>query len=156
MEGPVIARFNALPPGIRQFAGYLLIGGFTTTLNLALFAAMVATFDWRSGLAATLASTASYVATSVLAYVLNSRIAFRAEHAGDSTGTMTRFAVTFASSAAASALVFSAVHALAGESSTGLALAEVVSIATVIAWNFTLLRLWVFAPARTNGTARAS
>lgn len=152
----MLTRFNALPSGLRQFAGYFLIGGFTTSLDLLLFAAMVAAFDWQGGLSATLASTASYVATSIVAYVLNSRIAFRAEHAGDSRATMTRFAFTFASSAAASALVFSGVHALAGESSVGLALAEGVSIATVIAWNFTLLRLWVFAPPRSDGAARAS
>ena len=151
----MLTRFNALPPGVRQFAGYLVIGGSTTSLNLVLFAAMVSVFDWRSGLAATLASTAAYVATSVLAYVLNSRIAFRQQHAGDSAGTMARFAATFASSAGVSALVFSGVHALSGESSRALALAQGTSIVTVIAWNFTLLRLWVFAPARTGATAHA-
>ena len=148
-------RFNALPPGIRQLAGYLVIGGFTTSLNLVLFAAMVSAFGWRSGLAATFASTTAYVVTSVLAYLLNSRIAFRGQHAGDSAATMTRFAATFASSAGVSALVFSGVHALAGESSRALAVTQGASIVTVIVWNFTLLRLWVFAPARTGATAHA-
>lgn len=151
----MLTRFNALPSGVRQFASYLVIGGFTTSLNLVLFAAMVSAFDWRSGIAATSASTTAYVVTSLLAYVLNSRIAFRGQHAGDSAGTMTRFAATFASSAGVSALVFSGVHALAGESSRALAVAQGTSIVTVIVWNFTLLRLWVFAPARTGATAHA-
>lgn len=154
-EEPVLTRFDALPPTIRQFTGYLLIGGFTTSLNLALFVAMVSAFGWRNGFAATFASTTAYVVTSFLAYLLNSRIAFREHHAGDSAGTVTRFAATFASSAGVSALVFSGAHALAGNSSAALALAQGTSIATVIAWNFTLLRLWVFAPARTGATAHA-
>lgn len=148
-------RFEALPPGFRQFAGYLAIGGFTTSLNLLLFAGMVSAFGWRNGLAATAASTTAYVVTSVLAYVLNSRIAFRGHHAGDSAGTITRFATTFASSAGVSALVFSGVHAVAGKSSMALAVAQGASIATVIVWNFTLLRRWVFAPARTGSAAHA-
>lgn len=148
-------RFNALPPGVRQFAGYLAIGGFTTSLNLLLFAGMVWVFGWRNGFTATAASTAAYVVTSVLAYLLNSRIAFRELHAGDSAGTMTRFATTFASSAGVSALVFTGIHALAGESSRALAVAQGASILTVIVWNFTLLRLWVFAPARTGSPAHA-
>lgn len=152
-EEPVLKRFNALPPGIRQLTGYLAIGGFTTSLNLALFAAMVAAFGWRSGFAATFASTAAYAVTSALAYLLNSRVAFREHHSGDSAGTVTRFAATFASSAGVSALVFSGVHVLAGDSSGALALAQGMSIATVIIWNFTLLRLWVFAPERTRATA---
>lgn len=151
----MLTRFNALPPGVRQFVGYLAIGGFTTSLNLLLFAAIVSAFDWRSGPAATLASTTAYVAPAALAYALNSRIAFRAQHAADSAGTMARFAATFASSAGVSALVFSGVHALAGESSRALAVAQGASIVTVIAWNFTLLRLWVFAPARTGTAAHA-
>ena len=151
----MLTRFNALPPGIRQFVGYLLIGGFTTSLNLLLFAAMVSSFGWRNGIAATSASTMAYVVTSVLAYVLNSRVAFRKQHVGDSAGAMTRFAATFASSAGVSALVFSGVHALAGDSSRALAAAQGASIATVIVWNFTLLRLWVFAPARAETTAHA-
>jgi len=148
-------RFHALPPTVRQFTGYILIGGLTTSLNLVLFAAMVSALDWRSGFAATLASTTAYIVTSALAYVLNSRIAFREHHAGDSAETVTRFVATFASSAGVSALVFSGVHALAGDSSRALALAQGTSIATVIVWNFTLLRLWVFAPARTGATAHA-
>lgn len=151
----MLARFNTLPSTVRQLVGYLVIGGFTTSLNLVLFAGAVAAFDWRSGTEATLTSTAAYVLTSVLAYFLNSRIAFRDQHSGDSAGTMTRFALTFASSAAVSALVFRTVHAIAGESSIGLALAEVTSIGTVIVWNFTFLRLWVFAPARKNEAAHA-
>lgn len=150
----MLTRLNTLP-GLRQFIGYLVIGGFTTSLNLALFAAMVAAFGWRNGLAATLASTAAYVATSVLAYVLNSRFTFHHQHTGDSAGTVTRFAATFASSAAVSALVFSGVNALAGESSMALALAQGTSIATVIVWNFTLLRLWVFATPHTEAAAHA-
>lgn len=148
-------RFNALPPGVRQFAGYVVIGGVTTSLNLFLFAAMVSLFGWRNGLAATAASTIAYVVTSALAYVLNSRIAFRRQHAGDSAAAMTRFATTFASSAGVSALVFSGVHALAGDSSRALAVAQGASILTVIVWNFTLLRMWVFAPARTGSAAHA-
>lgn len=148
-------RFTVLPLAVRQLVGYLLIGGFTTSLNFVLFAAMVAAFGWRSGLPATAASTAAYVATSVLAYVLNSRFAFQGQHSGDSAGTVTRFAVTFASSAAVSALVFSGVNALAGESSIALALAQAASIATVIVWNFTLLRLWVFATPPTEAAAHA-
>lgn len=151
----MVTRFNALSPVVRQLVGYLFVGGLTTSLNLLLFAAMVSTLGWRSGAAATSASTTAYVVTSVLAYVLNSRIAFRRQHAGDSAGTVTRFAATFASSAGVSALVFSGVHALAGESSRALAAAQGASIATVIVWNFTLLRLWVFAPARTGATAHA-
>lgn len=151
----MLARFNTLPPTVRQLTAYLLIGGFTTSLNFVLFAAAIAAFDWRSGTGATLTSTAAYVITSVLAYFLNSRIAFRDQHAGDSAGTMTRFALTFASSAAVSAAVFRAVHSLGGESTTGLALAEVVSIGTVIVWNFTFLRLWVFAPVRKREVAHA-
>ena len=151
----MLTRFNALPAGIRQFVGYLLIGGLTTSLNLLLFAAMVSAFGWRRGVAATFASTTAYVVTSVLAYVLNSRVAFRRQHSGDSRGTVTRFAATFASSAGVSALVFSGVHALAGDSSRALAVAQGVSIATVIAWNFTLLRLWVFAPARMGAATHA-
>ena len=148
-------RFTALPPTARQFVGYLLIGGFTTSLNLALFATMVAIFGWRSGLPATAASTGAYVATSVLAYVLNSRFAFQAQHTGDSAGTVTRFAATFTSSAVASALVFSSVNALAGESSMALAVAQGASIAIVIVWNFTLLRLWVFATPHTEAASHA-
>lgn len=151
----MFARFSALPPAIRQLVGYLLIGGFTTSLNFVLFAAAVAAFDWRSGTEATLTSTAAYVVTSVLAYFLNSRIAFRDAHPGDSAATMTRFALTFASSAAVAAGVFHTVHAIAGESSLGLALAEVTSIGTVIIWNFTFLRLWVFSPARKSEAAHA-
>lgn len=148
-------RFTALPLTLRQFVGYLLIGGFTTSLNFALFATMVATVGWRSGLPATAASTGAYVATSVLAYVLNSRFAFQAQHTGDSADTVTRFAATFTSSAVVSALVFSGMNALAGESSIALAFAQGASIATVIVWNFTLLRLWVFAAPDTEAAAHA-
>lgn len=151
----MLTRFNTLPPGIRQFVGYLAIGGLTTSLNLALFGAMVSTFGWRSGVAATSASTTAYVVNSVLAYVLNSRVAFRGQHVGDSRGTVTRFAVTFASSAGVSALVFLIVHTVAGDSSRALATAQGASIATVIIWNFTLLRLWVFVPEQTGATAHA-
>ena len=149
------ARFTALPLGVRQLVGYLVIGTLTTSLNFVLFAAVVAAFGWRSGLPATAASTGAYVATSVLAYILNSRFAFQSQHTGDSAGTVTRFAATFASSAAVSALVFSGVNALAGESSVALAMAQGASIATVIVWNFTLLRLWVFATPHTEAAAHA-
>lgn len=152
----VLTRYQALAPGVRQFVGYLAIGAFTTSLNFVLFAAMVASLGWRDGLPATVASTTAYVATSVIAYVLNSRIAFRSSPARDSGAAMARFAATFASSAGVSALVFSTVNALAGESSRALAAAQAASIATVIAWNFTLLRLWVFTPGPSDGAARAS
>ncbi len=148
-------RFTALPPTARQFVGYLLIGGFTTSLNFALFATMVAAFGWRSSLPATAASTGAYVATSALAYVLNSRFAFQAQHTSDSASTVTRFAATFASSAAVSALVFASVNAFAGESSIALVVAQGASIALVIVWNFTLLRLWVFATPHTEAAAHA-
>lgn len=150
-----MTRFNTLPPSARQFVGYLAIGGLTTSLNFALFAAIVSASGWRSGAAATFASTTAYAVTSALAYVLNSRIAFRGQHARDSASTVLRFALTFASSAAISALVFSATQAVAGDSSRALALAQGTSIATVIVWNFTLLRVWVFAPARAKATVRA-
>jgi putative flippase GtrA len=151
----MLARFNVLPPAVRQLVGYLVIGAFTTSLNLVLFAGMVSAFGWRSGAAATAASTTAYVLTSLLAYVLNSRIAFRDRHAGDSAATMTRFAVTFGSSAGVSALVFSGVHAVAGDSSPALAAAQVAAIVTVIVWNFTLLRLWVFTHTGESAAAHA-
>lgn len=147
-------RLHALPAGVRQLAGYLVIGAFTTSLNLVLFAGMVSAFGWRHGARATGASTAAYVLTSLLAYVLNSRIAFRDRHTGDSPATVARFAATFGSSAGASALVFTGVHAVAGDSSPALAVAQVAAIGTVIVWNFTLLRVWVFTHAA-EGAAHA-
>jgi putative flippase GtrA len=137
----------ALPLSVRQFVAYILIGGVTTSLNFLAFEAAVLLLDLRSGRAPLVASVIAYVATSVLAYFLNSRIAFRAQHAGDSASVLLRFATTFGSSAALSALVFSAVRRAAGSDALGLTLAEVVSIGAAIAWNFTLLRAWVF-PAR--------
>jgi putative flippase GtrA len=84
----------------------------------------------------------------MLAYVLNFRIAFRAQHRGDSPATLARFAATFASSALLSAIVFSLVRLLLALMLPGSALVLVgargASIVTVIIWNFTLLRLWVF------------
>jgi len=80
-------------------------GAATTSLDAVLFGALVAALDWREGVMPVVASTLSYGTASVIAYVLNTRIAFRARHTGDSLATVMRFAGTFA---AASAIAFAA------------------------------------------------
>lgn len=141
-------RVDGLPPVARQFVAYGTIGAGTTTFDAAFFAVLVATFGWRDGVMPTVASTTSYMTAATIAYVLNSRIAFRAQHQGDSIGTMTRFAATFFSSALLAAGVFAAAHALLGSSNVALMASKGVAIVTIIIWNFTLLRLWVFRAGR--------
>jgi len=149
----VLARFESIPASARQFIAYAVIGAGTTSLDALLFAIIVSVAGWRDDARSVLASTLSYGTASVIAYFLNSRIAFRDQHRGDDASTLARFAATFASSALLSALVFSLVRialaaalpALGLEGSTlPLAGAKIASIVTVIIWNFTLLRLWVF------------
>ena len=137
-------RADALPPVVRQFVAYGTIGAGTTTFDAAFFALLIATFGWREGVMPTVASTASYMTAASIAYVLNSRIAFRAQHPGDSLATMTRFAVTFGSSALLAAGVFALAHALLGSTNTALMASKGIAIVTIIIWNFTFLRLWVF------------
>lgn len=153
------ARFAAVPEPVRQFLAYATIGAGTTTLDAALFALIATAADWRDDGRAVIASTLSYGTASVIAYVLNSRIAFRSRHRGDNAGTLIRFAATFASSALLSAVVFSLVRwLLAGvfEGSTvPLTGAKGASIVTVIIWNFALLRLWVFRAASAPGATDA-
>jgi putative flippase GtrA len=135
---------DALPPIVRQFVAYGTIGAGTTTFDAAFFALLVTTFDWREGVMPTVASTGSYMTAAAIAYVLNSRIAFRAQHRGDSVGTMTRFALTFASSALLAAGVFALAHTILGGATSALMASKGIAIVTIIIWNFTLLRLWVF------------
>lgn len=148
-------RFDSLPLGVRQFLAYATIGALTTSFDAAFFAGMVAAFGWREGVAPVAASTGSYATASAIAYVLNSRIAFRAAHRGDSVGTIGKFAATFLSSALLAAAVFAGVHALLGSSSLSLAAAKGLSILTIIIWNFTFLRLWVFRHPLVEATADA-
>lgn len=154
----MLTRWLMLPPTLREFLAYAVIGAATTSLDAVLFGALVAALDWREGVMPVVASTLSYGTASVIAYVLNTRIAFRARHTGDSLATVMRFAGTFAASALLSAAVFSLVHAAAAltlQDDLALGLAKAASIATVIAWNFTLLRRWVFpTPGTAVGNAR--
>lgn len=143
---------EGLPPVVRQFAAYGTIGAGTTTFDAAFFALLVTAFDWREGVMPTVASTGSYMTAAAIAYVLNSRIAFRAQHRGDSAGTILRFALTFASSAVLAAAVFAGAHAILGSSTAALMAAKGIAIFTIIIWNFSLLRLWVFR-ARDERTA---
>lgn len=129
---------------MRQFVAYGTIGAGTTTFDAAFFALLVTMFDWREGVMPTVASTGSYMTAAAIAYVLNSRIAFREQHRGDSAGTLIRFALTFASSALLAAGVFALAHAILGGTTVALMAAKGIAIATIIIWNFTLLRLWVF------------
>ena len=148
MSSSMRARFAAVPEPARQFLAYATIGAGTTTLDAVLFALITAAAGWRDDARAVFASTLSYGTASVIAYVLNSRIAFRAQHRGDDAATLARFAATFASSALLSAAVFSLVRWLLASAFEGatipLAGAKGASIVTVIVWNFALLRLWVF------------
>ena len=148
------ARIAAVPEPARQFIAYATIGAGTTTLDAVLFALVASAVGWRDDARAVIASTLSYGTASVIAYVLNSRIAFRSRHHGDDAGTLARFAATFASSALLSAAVFSLVRwLLAGVfegSAVPLTGAKAASIVTVIVWNFALLRLWVFRATRTG------
>ena len=162
MASSIRARIAAVPEPARQFLAYATIGAGTTSLDAALFALIVAAAGWQDDARAVVASTLSYGTASVIAYVLNSRIAFRAQHRGDSAATLARFAATFASSALLSAVVFSGVRLLLGmasaDSGLSLACAKAASIVTVIVWNFTLLRLWVFraaTPSRVEPTRPA-
>lgn len=163
MASSIRDRIAAVPEPARQFLAYATIGAGTTSLDAALFALIVAAAGWRDDVRAVIASTLSYGTASVIAYVLNSRIAFRAQHQGDSAATLARFAATFASSALLSALVFSGVRLLLGavseDSTVVLTGAKGTSIVTIILWNFTLLRLWVFRapapPVRVEPSSRA-
>ncbi len=161
MVTSVRARFESAPASARQFIAYAVIGATTTSLDALLFAVIVSVAGWRDDARSVLASTLSYGTASVIAYFLNSRIAFRDQHSGDNASTLARFAATFASSALLSALVFTLVRialtaglpALGIEGSTlPLAGAKVASIITVITWNFTLLRLWVFRATPSRST----
>ncbi|MQA00715.1 MAG: hypothetical protein GEU80_15560 [Dehalococcoidia bacterium] len=138
------ARIEALPPIARQFVAYGTVGALTTSLDAGLFAVAVAVLDLREGAAPTIASTASYMVAAAVAYVLNSRVAFREQHQGDSLATLVRFALTFATSALLAAGVFALGHSLLGSSGLALMTAKGAAIVTIILWNFTLLRLWVF------------
>ena len=124
---------------------FVLVGIGNTVVDAVLFAALALLLGWDEGVRAVLASTAGFLTGAVHSYVWNSRVTFSVRHENDSLASVGSFLAVAAVGAALAALVFTAAIAAWPSEATRLAVAKLVAIAATTAWNFALMRHWVFS-----------
>lgn len=108
------------------------------------FAVVVQSFGWSTGGPATVASAAGFAAGSVHSYAWNSRVTFGLGERSDSTRVASQFTVVTLGGLALTSAMFAAVEATG--TPYGLITAKAAAVAAGAAWNFWLLRRWVFSP----------
>lgn len=118
------------------------IGLGNVVVDAAVFAGLVAVFDWRTSSWAGLASFFGFVAGSVHSYAWNSTVTFRRRRSV--ALTLQRFALASAVGGLLSAAMVALVLAVLPDGNAGIVLAKVVATIGGLFVNFTLLRKWVF------------
>lgn len=125
-----------------QAAVFAAVGAANTVIDAGVFAIVVNTLDWSSGSFAMAASALGFVAGSVNSYAWNSRVTFDAG-GRDNVHTVSQFAAVTLGGVVLTSLVFAAIEQ-AGVPS-GLVMAKLAAVCAGAAWNFVLMRRWVFA-----------
>ena len=125
-----------MKPLLKQFARFTMVGGLATAFQYATLFVLVQSV----GAAPVLASGAGYCGSAFLNYWLNHRYTFRSRQAHHVA--LPRFITVATCGLLINQLVFGVIiDAL-------YFLAQVVATICVMAWNFTLGRLWTFGDRR--------
>lgn len=134
-----------------RFGGFLMVGGASTALNLAIVGALTIGLGWAY-LPAALVATECGV---LLSFALNDRLTFRrlAGGAGHWLGRCLRFHGTYAAGQGLTiGLGFALIH-LAGLPPLA---AQACAIATITLFNFGMLRFWAYRSRHRSGLGETS
>lgn len=129
---------------------FIAVGVGNSLVAAGVFALLVAALGWHEQPLASLASSIGFLAGSVHSYVWNSRVTFRRAGRRDSAGMVGKFVSVATVSFAVAAAAFAAIEAAWPHEPTRLASAEAAAVLAAGLWNFSLIRQWVFAHARTG------
>lgn len=144
-----MARLLSIPPGSSspygQLVRFVAVGFGNTAVDAIVFAAIVGTTGWRTGVPVVAAAGAGFVAAAIHSYFWNSRVTFAVSHPGDSAGVMAKFMAVASVGLIVSVTTFAVAAFLVPSNATGLAVAKGASIAMTLGWNFLMMRRVVFA-----------
>jgi putative flippase GtrA len=122
----------------RQIGRFLIIGGLTVLLDLAVYGALLALTVPVGP-----AKAVGFLAGTAFAYFANRIVTF--EQAAGGAATITRFAAVYSVNLVINVAVNSLILAAAGRTDVTLALAFLVATATSAALNFLGMKYWVFS-----------
>src|SRR5690606_10346713 len=130
-----------------QFLIFSVVGAANTALDAGVFALLVGLFGWREGFEPVAASVLGFLAGSLHSYLWNSRVTsgHRGPGPADSPRLVGRFLAVAIGGAIVSALAFSAVREVWPFDRFVLTASKLAAMAVALAWNFSLMRFWVFA-----------
>lgn len=125
-----------------QAATFGAVGIANTAVDAAVFALLVRSLGWSTGALATAASAVGFTVGSVHSYLWNSRVTFGLGGRPDSARIASQFGAVTLGGLALTSVVFAAVEAVGAP--YGLIMAKAAAVIAGAAWNFWLLRRWVF------------
>lgn len=125
-----------------QATAFGAVGVANTAVDAAVFALLVQSLGWSGGALATVASAAGFTAGSMHSYLWNSRVTFGLGGRPDSARIASQFAAVTLGGLALTTMAFAAVEA--ADLPYGLITAKAAAVIAGAAWNFWLLRRWVF------------
>jgi putative flippase GtrA len=124
----------------RQIARFLVIGGLTVLLDLAVYGGLL-----TLGMAVGPAKALGFIAGTAFAYVANRIVTF--DNADGGAATIGRFLAVYAVNLCINVAVNSLILVAAGRTDTTLALAFLIATGTSAALNFLGMKFWVFSPS---------
>lgn len=128
-----------------QAATFGAVGIANTAVDAGVFTLLVQSLGWSTGVRATAASAAGFIVGSVHSYLWNSRVTFGRGGRPDSARIASQFAAVTLGGLVLTSAVFAGVEAVGAP--YGLIAAKSAAVTAGVAWNFWLLRRWVFPPA---------
>lgn len=132
-----------LPPWLRQFVKFAVVGGTGTVINLAVFSLIIWVYVEAAGtrplVVEQIASGAAFCVAVVSNYYFNRRWTFR--HTGPVIAHFGRFFLVSCLGLALNVFFYTALHQWAG---VGEHLAELLAIACVMPINFIGSKFWAF------------
>ncbi|MBM3147441.1 MAG: GtrA family protein [Actinobacteria bacterium] len=142
-ERPAGRRLAGLPPWLRQFVKFAIVGGTGTVVNLTVFSIIIYAYVKAAGsrplLVEQVASGIAFCVAVVSNFVLNRRWTFR--HTGPLIPHFGRFFLVSCVGLALNVLLYTMLHEHGG---LGEHLSELLAIACVMPMNFLGSKLWAF------------
>jgi len=130
----------------RQIGRFLIIGGLTVLLDLAVYGALLMLTAMAGP-----AKAVGFLAGTAFAYAANRLITF--DNAGGGGAALSRFATVYAVNLVINVAVNSLILAAAGRTEATLILAFLLATATSAALNFLGMKYWVFSEPSTGGSS---
>jgi putative flippase GtrA len=136
-------RLTGLPPWLRQFVKFAIVGGAGTIVNLAVFSTIIYAYVKAAGsrplLVEQMASGIAFCVAVVSNFLLNRRWTFR--HTGSLIPHFGRFFLVSCVGLALNVFLYTVLHERAG---LGEHLSELLAIACVMPINFLGSKFWAF------------